>query len=253
MVCLIATCAKKSRIRTRRQKKTYGKARFIRSLYILPKHYKANNTYKSTTTDVGMIAASDMASAAKQAAVVVDREEKGVEEMQKKEAEQVNNDNSSYVNLQNMSKTPYHTNMNQDYYEDNPYARGTFQEDQTKGDKKDYENAEVYLNQEFERPSAQPTHSSETNNNENDLYENTFLARKGLVEDSSVYVNQRVLASVSPNKAYGMTNRSQLQEQQEEDGLEDEYVYVETNRDGPEDEYEDMAYFGVQTFLQKSS
>lgn len=243
-VCFIATYAKKSRIRTKRQKKTYGKARFIRSLYILPKHYKPNkdnNTYKSTSTDVSMTAASDLASTRKEAVVVVDRAEKGMEEMKKKEVEQVSNNDSSYVNLKKISETPDHTNMNEDYYEDNPYARGYFQGDKTEVEKKDYENAEVYLNQEFKRPSSLPTHNSETNNKENDLYVNTFLAREDLAEDSPMYVNQRVLASLSPNKVCGMTDRSQQQL------VEDEYVYVETNRDGPEDEYEDMAYFGAQT------
>lgn len=239
MVCLITICAKKSRTRTRRQKKTYGKARFIQSLYILPKHYKAsknNTTNKNAATDEDVTAAPDLTCVRGEAAMVVKGIEKGVGK--ERDVDQVTNND--------FSKTPdqaIQADTIEDYYENNPYARGYFQErDKTKLEKKDYENTGVYLNQEeFKRPTALPTHS---NNNENDLYVNTFLARENLAVDSPVYVNQGVLVSIGPNKAYGITDRSQLQVLgEDENGGEDEYVYVETNRDGPEDEYEDMALF----------
>ena len=218
---------------------------------------KATNKYSDVAADSASV---------KEEVVGVESVQLEAERGEEQEMEYVLVNNGSYVNLQKMSSPSRQalqrdeTDGDETFYENSPYATKQFQET----DKKELENERldntgVYVNkEEFKRPTSLPTRSSEADVNNDDMYVNTFLAREEIAEDSPIYANQEVVMSMRTNKAYGINDRpgdQQLQQQGEVDNSGEEYVYVDVNADRPEpeDEYEELADFGVKTFAKKSS
>ena len=264
-------CSKRSKRRKPRQK-TFGKARFIRSLYILPKRYAASKD--DDVDDGGGRGFQDSSSVREEVVVVLKGAEKRAGQGEDNNQETDNNEDS-YVNVQDVATpivTPTHnrdkteTETDEALYENNPFARKLEKNKKAlkKEEEKEDENNELYVNQdEFKRPTSLETRGNEEDN-EDELYVNTDRAREEFADlesvESPIYMNQGQSISTSTNKAYGVTTRSEnleeLQQQMEreaqDNGREEEYVYVEVTANSPEDEYHDMSTFDIQKFLKKS-
>ena len=282
--------ARKSKRKNTRQK-TFGKARFIRSVYILPTLYRAakSETAKKGSTEQSLASTKEGEG----------REEEEQEQIQQGveqqwaghqgagqeveiEVERETSNSDMYVNQQEITNstdplTPSEEpNDDENLYENNPLARRLFRDKkQEEGKEKqqeveqDQENTRDYVNKEmFTQPLAPldtvlPSNGVDANDDE--LYINNLLARKKL-KDLSLCESEKSDISTATNMAYGVTERSdnlsllmqpnderrrQQWEQRSETNGEDEYVYMDVNKDSPEEEYEDMATFQAPNFTKK--
>ena len=266
VVSLVLIFARKSK-RKRPRQKTFGKARFIRSVYIIPTLYKAKKDGKIKNDE-----------STEQTSTSSNEKAEGEGQGTGKEEEQEASNSDLYVNQQEFTRssdplTPSDTVANDDdLYENNPLARRYFR-DKEKEQQQDLDNDKgLYVNREvftqtptLDTPSDKaqpPTLDTPSDNkfegNDDELYVNNLRVRQKL-KDLPLYENQRTDISTTTNKAYGVTERSEalniiLQQQQEQEQCEngeDEYVYVDVNKDSPEEEYEDIAMFQAQKFTKK--
>ena len=271
IVCLVLLFAKKSKKKTRQ--KTFGKARFIRSVYYLPTLYKVakTDTAKKGSTEQRLASTKEEEEREEE----VEQQQQGVEQQQaEQQGAEIELSDTYYVNQQEFTQstdplTPAEEEVVEDenFYENNPLARkfyrGKKEKEKEKENGKDRERKEGnqestrdYVNKEmFIQPSpplgTELASNGVDTNNDDQLYVNNLLARK-------LYENERPDISTTPNKAYGVTERSdnlsdlmQPNQQQSETNGEDEYVYVDIDKDTPEEEYEDMANFQKTNFTNK--
>ena len=233
-MCLVLVFAKKSNRKKTRQK-TFGKARFIRSIYILPTLYRAAkaDTKKNGSTEQTLASTKEEEETGEK-----EGEGQGAGQAVEKELERETSTNSDmYVNQQEFTKstdplTPSDevADDDDDLYENNPLARRYFRdkEEKEKGQvqetTRDYVNQAVftqppsnsvettrdYVNQAvFTQPPTLDTHlpSNGVEANDDELYVNNLLTRKKL-KDLYLYDNQKQDISTVTNRAYGVTERS---------------------------------------------
>ena len=272
IVCLVLIFARKSKRKKTRQK-TFGKARFIRSVYILPTLYNRaakTDTAKKGSTEQNLASTTDERER--------EEEQQAMEQEVKTELEREISNSDMYVNQQELASstdplTPSEeVNDDENFYENNPLARRYFrakEKEEEKGreqeNEQDQESTRDYVNKAmFTQPPNLNTElpSNGVEPNDDELYVNNLLARKKL-QGLPLYDSEKSDISTTTNRAYGVTKRSDnlinlmqqqqpnQQQQQSETNGENEYVYVDVNKDSPEEEYEDMAAFQAQKFAKK--
>ena len=288
IVCIaVFVCTRKSKRKNTRQK-TFGKARFIRSVYILPTLYRAakSETAKKGSTEQSLASTKEEEGREEEEEeeeqTQQGAEQQGVGQEVEIEVERETSNSDMYVNQQEITNSTdpltsnEETNDDENLYENNPLARRLFRDEKEEEGKEkqqeveqDQESTRDYVNKEvFTQPlapldTALPSNGVDANDDE--LYVNNLLARKKL-KDLSLYDNEKPDISTATNRAYGVTERSdnlshlmqsndqrqwQQWEQRSETNGEDEYVYIDVNKDSPEEEYEDMATFQAPNFTKK--
>lgn len=278
IVCLVLVFARKSK-RKRTQQKTFGKARFIRSVYVLPKLYRAakTNTAKNGSTEQSLASTREEEEREEEQ----QQQEQGAEQEVEIELTRETSNTDTYVNQQDfinstdpLTPSDEVNNDDENFYENNPLAWRYFtdkekqeEKGEDKGSEQDQESTRDYVNKEmFTQPPPEDTElpSNGIDASDEELYVNNLLTRKKL-KDLQLYDNEKPDISTTTNRAYGVTERSddlsnlmlqheqqqhQAQHQSETNG-EDEYIYVEANKESPEEEYEDMATFKAPNFTKK--
>ena len=273
IVCLVLVHARKSKRKKTRQK-TFGKARFIRSVYVLPTLY--NRAAKTDAAKKGTTG-QNLASRKEEEESVEEQQQRTEQEV-KTELEQGTSDSDMYVNQQEFTSstdplTPgEEVNDDENFYENNPLAQRYFRDKEKEEEngreqekEQDQQSTRDYVNKAmFTQPPPLDTHlpSNGVEPSDDELYVNNLLARKKL-QDLCLYDNKKPEdISTTTNRAYGVTKRSDgltnLMQQQplnqwqkSEINGEDEYMYMDVNKDSPEEEYEDMATFQAPKFAKK--
>jgi hypothetical protein len=277
IACLVLVFTKKSKRKKTRQK-TFGKARFIRSVYMLPTLYTRaakTDTAKEGSTEESLASTREEEEEEQQQQQL----QQGAEQEVETEVMRETSNSDMYINQQEFTNstdplTPSEEVDDENFYENNPLAWRYFRDKEKEEEKrtepereKDHDSTRDYVNKEmFTQPppldTGLPSNGIDTSDEE--LYVNNLLARKKLT-DLNLYDNDKPDILTTTNRAYGVTERSddlsnlmqqheqqqqQAQEQNETNG-EDEYVYMEVHEDGPEEEYEDMASFKASNILKK--
>lgn len=276
-MCLVLVFARKSK-RKGTQQKTFGKARYIRSVYILPTLYRATktNTKKNESTEQNLTSAKVEEPGEEKGKAEQMGERQVTEQRVGKEPDREMSINSDmYVNQQEFTSstdpfTPTDDDDGDHLYENNPLARRYFREKEEKEKEQAHETTRDYVNQAvFTQPPTLDTQlpNNGVEANDDELYVNNLLARKKL-KDLHHHDNQTQDISTVKNRAYGVTERSddlsnlmqrgpeqqQLSQQRQHSETigEDGYVNVDTtNQDSPEEEYEDMAMFQTPKFKKQ--
>ncbi len=284
IVCLVLVFTKKSKRKKTRQK-TFGKARFIRSVYMLPTLYTRaakTDTAKEGSTEESLASTREEGEEGEREEEQQQQLQRGAEQEVETEVMREISNSDMYINQQEFTNstdplTPSEeVNDDENFYENNPLAWRYFrdkekvEEKRTEGEREqdhEQDSTRDYVNKEMftQLPPVDTGLSSNgIDASDEELYVNNLPARKKL-KDLNLYDNKKSDISTTINRAYGVTERSddlfnlmqpheepdeQAQEQSEANG-EDEYVYMEVHEDSPEEEYEDMASFKASNITKK--